>query len=78
MRRLLPDAFDLSEPGGEKLPYMLVDPVEEPVAIQEPPFGSQKIVDRPITREDVVGAWQVVEHDRGHREIKRPSNLLRP
>jgi hypothetical protein len=78
MGRLLPDAFDLSEPGDKKLPHMLVHPVEKPVVIQEPALWSEKIVDLSIARENVVDAWQVVEDDSRNSDIESSPNLLRP
>src|SRR5258708_3801090 len=58
VRRLLPRALDFNKSRVAKLTHVLIHPVKKPVAIQEPALRSEKIVDRPIARENVVGAWQ--------------------
>jgi hypothetical protein len=52
--------------------------LDEAIAIQKAAAGPEETVDRPIAGEDLFGVPQIVEGDRGNREVEWTADSLRP
>ena len=76
--RVLPRALDASEAGLAQFGQVRRDAFDKAIAIHEIAAWTQQIVDRAVAGENFFGVAQIVESDRGNREIKGSADLLRP
>jgi hypothetical protein len=75
---LLPSALDTTKPGGPQLGQMLFHASDKPVVVQKAPARLEETINCRVAREDLFAPTEVMEDDRGYRELERSSDLLRP
>ena len=74
----MPRALDAAKPGGTQRRQMPGHTVDKPVAVQEMTARSEQTMDRGIALEDLFPASQIVEYDRGDRQIEWPADMPWP